>query len=243
MKRYFNVAISIFWAVGLAAVCGGARIHSANIVGVQVVPCDGTNVVLAVPFVATEGGDITVSNLLGTAGLASGDRLFRWDGDRYERWTLPKSGDNAPLQWTAEQVFTVGKQGTQKKQEWSAGADVRTVGVGTGLWLTRTKGAPTRLFLTGTVTNEIPAVSVPAKKFRLVANPLERAASPTITTPAEGDTIQFPTSAGALRVYRFWKGKWVCCEGGTQKVDLPPVPAGTGFWYMSMGTKEVQISW
>lgn len=242
MKRYFNIAVSILWAVGLAAVCG-AELYSENIVGIQAVECAGTNVVLAVPFVATEGGDITVSNLLGTAGLASDDRLFRWDGDRYERWTLPKSGDNAPLQWTAEQVFTVGKQGTQKKQEWSAGADVRTVGVGTGLWLTRTKGAPTRLFLTGTVTNEIPAVSVPAKKFRLVANPLERAASPTITTPAEGDTIQFPTSAGALRVYRFWKGKWVCCEGGTQKVDLPPVPAGTGFWYMSMGTKEVQISW
>ena len=240
MKRYFSIAI--LWAGGLAAVCG-AELYSGNIVGIQAVECAGTNVVLAVPFVATEGGDITVSNLLGTAGLASGDRLFRWDGDRYERWTLPKSGDNAPLQWTAEQVFTVGKQGTQKKQEWSAGADVRTVGVGTGLWLTRTKGAPTRLFLTGTVTNEIPAVSVPAKKFRLVANPLERAASPTITTPAEGDTIQFPTSAEALRVYRFWKGKWVCCEGGTQKVDLPPVPAGTGFWYMSMGTKEVQISW
>lgn len=243
MGRCFDIAVSILWAVGLAAVCG-AEIYSENIVGIQAVECAGTNVVLAVPFVATEGGDITVSNLLGAAGLAPGDRLFRWDGDRYERWKLDKSGDNAPLQWAAEKTFTVERGGTKVGTETSMSADVRTVGVGTGLWLTRTNGIPTRIFLAGTVTNEIPVVSVPNLSTRIVANPLEEAARPTIKTPAEGDTIQFPTSAGPLRVYRFVKGDWVCSEGGTQKAGLLPlVPAGTGFWYVSMGTKEVQISW
>ena len=242
MKRYFNIVVSVLWAAGLAAVCG-AGIYSENIVGIQPVECVGTNVVLAVPFVATEGGDITVSNLLGATGLASGDRLFRQDGDRYERWKLDKSGDTAPLQWAAEKTFTVERGGTKVGTETSASADVRTVGVGTGLWLTRTNGIPTRIFLAGTVTNEIPVVSVSNLSTRMVANPLETEARPTIETPAEGDTIQFPTSAGPLRVYRFVKGDWVCSEGGTQKAGLPSVPAGMGFWYVSMGTKEVQISW
>ena len=125
MKRYFNIAISILWAGGLAAVCGGAGIYSENIVGIQAVDCAGTNVVLAVPFVATEGGDITVSNLLGAAGLASGDRLFRQDGDRYERWTLTGSGGTAPLHWTAEKTFTVEMQGSHFWYVSTGNADVR----------------------------------------------------------------------------------------------------------------------
>ena len=242
MKRYFNIAVSVLWAAGLAAVCG-AGIYSENIVGIQPVECVGTNVVLAVPFVATEGGDITVSNLLGATGLASGDRLFRQDGDRYERWTLDESGDNAPLQWTAEKTFTVERGGTKVGTETSTSADVRTVGVGTGLWLTRTNGIPTRIFLAGTVTNGIPVVSVPSLSTRIVANPLETAARPTIETPAEGDTIQFPTAAGPLHVYRFMKREWECWENGTRKTGLPEVPAGTGFWYVSTGSKGVRISW
>ena len=221
----------------------GAELYSENIVGIQAVECAGTNVVLAVPFVATEGGDITVSNLLGTAGLASGDRLFRWDGDRYERWKLDKSGDNAPLQWAAEKTFTVERGGTKVGTETSMSADVRTVGVGTGLWLTRTGGTTNRLCLFGTVPDRIPDVSVPLGSSRLVANPLERAARPTIDDAAEGDTIQFPTAAGPLHVYRFMKREWECWENGTRKTGLPEVPAGTGFWYVSTGSKGVRISW
>ena len=242
MRRYLNIAISILWAAGLAAVCG-AEIYSENIVGIQALDCDGTNVVLAVPFAATDGGDVSVSNLLNTACLARGDRLFRWDGDKYEQWTLVESGGDAPLRWEAEKTFTVGRDGKKDGQEWSAGADVRTVGVGTGLWLTRTGGTTNRLCLFGTVPDRIPDVSVPLGSSRLVANPLERAARPTIDDAAEGDTIQFPTAAGPLHVYRFMKREWECWENGTRKTGLPEVPAGTGFWYVSTGSKGVRISW
>ena len=243
MKRLWTVVL-----VGWCAVPAGNAadvIPAENEVGVVRVGGGASNAVVAVPFAGYDGGLTTVSNLLPATAIPANTELFRCaDGGAYERWT-----GGGSRSWTAQKTFRTGKSATTEGAP-SMSADKRRVANGTGLWLSQKNGNAICLF--GSVpTNGVAAkivTTVTARTAALVANPLETAKSPTITTPAEGDTIQLPTSAGPLRAYQYHQNasgqmEWASWENGTRKAGLPAVPVGTGFWYVSTGTLDVEISW
>ena len=223
-------------------------IPATNEVGVVRVEGGASNVVVAVPFAGYDGGQTTVSNLLPSTAIPANTELFRCaDGGAYERWTRESTS------WTAQKTFSVDKMGTREDYDaFSEAADRRQVANGTGLWLSQKNGNANAICLFGSVpTNGVAAkivTTVTNGTAALVANPHETGKALKITDAAAGDTIQLPTSAGPLRTYRCRPNasgqmEWASWENGTSKVGLPEIPAGTGFWYVSMGLKEVKISW
>ena len=222
-------------------------IPAENEVGVVRVGGGASNVVVGVPFSGYDGGQTTVSNLLPATAIPANTELFCCaDRGAYERWTR----DTTPT-WKAQNTFTAGKDGTMLGAL-SMSADQRQVANGTGLWLSQKNGNANAICLFGSVpTNGVAAkivTTVTDQTAALVANPYETGKALEITDAAAGDTIQLPTSAGPLRTYRCRQNasgqmEWASWENGTSKVGLPEIPAGTGFWYVSMGLKEVKISW
>ena len=85
-----------------------------------------------------------------------------------------------------------------------------------------------------------------AGKWTLLGNPKQAAAKPMITGMAKGDTIQFPTERLMLNVYTYNGEKWAYWDEANPVVtDAPKVPAGLGFWYVSVSTGEssVKVEW
>lgn len=246
MKRLWTVVL-----VGWCAVPAGNAadvIPAENEVGVVCVSGGASDTVVGVPFSGYDGGQTTVSNLLPATAVPVGAELFRCaDGGAYERWTRESTS------WTAQKTFSVDKMGTREDYDaFSEAADLRQVANGTGLWLSQKNGNANAICLFGSVpTNGVAAkivTTVTDRTAALVANPHETGKALEITDAAAGDTIQLPTSAGPLRTYRYRQNasgqmEWASWENGTSKVGLPEIPAGTGFWYVSMGLKEVKISW
>ena len=196
-----------------------------------------SNTVVGVPWVSATGGNISLSNLVSTATLATGDIVYLYEGTTWYGYRL-----NGGV-W--EPMTTVGTNSVS-----SAGAaDAKLLTRGTGLIVQRASNA-NPIYLCGrdvTVTGG--STVIPANATMLIANPA--LVTKNITTGVEGDQIRVILNGGAMDIYEKrsdgWYGTVTDMTFGfpmTSKVKLNdgvPLAAGKGAWYVSKG--ESSIAW
>ena len=235
MKKILSIAVASF---ALAAV---ADTYSPTI-GVTQIPLTYKDTIIAVPFASlANGGNISVTDLVCTNGLSQGDIIYVFEDNKYTGWVLTGTG------WVKAQNETpTGAQGSSNGAVASGGA----------IWISlfNAPAANQTVSIYGkwvspTATTLAPATAS-ADTQNLVANPLQSAATATITGATKGDTIIFPKD-GSMERYVYnnsrkapdvyvWRKDNVAIEPQTI-----PVGIGQGFWYVRAkgNTGEASIAW
>lgn len=240
--KYFKLN-AIIKADGSDAVV--SKIPAANTIGVmKVVPVSSTAVV-AVPWKAlADNGNILVSNLVKTAGLATGTKLhvYNSSSDGYDTWELDASKNWTPVQRFGGTVTT------------PSGADEATVARGKAFWLEQSSNAAVYLYGNydaTAVTTVLDKGSSDADVWNLVASPKAADFDINNISGNGADKIIVPT-ASAPKKYTRQNNKWgynklVVQQNGMLKVEREEndtvVPAGSGFWYISGSSESPSISW
>lgn len=200
-----------------------------------------SNTVVGVPWrqvsESATTSDISLSNLVSTATLATGDIIYLYEG---ETWYGYRLTDGV---W--EPMTTVGTNNVT-----SAGsADAKVLSRGTGLIIQRASNTDP-IYLCGryeAITGG--TLSIPANATKLIANPA--LVTKNITTGVAGDQIRVPLDGGAMSIYEKGSDGWYETVTDTswgfpmtskRKLDDGvPLAPGMGAWYVSKG--ESTISW
>ena len=197
-----------------------------------------SNTVVGVPWVSATGGQISLSNLVSTATLESGDIVYLYEDNT--TWYGYRLNGSV---W--EPMTTVGTNSVT-----SAGpADGKALVRGKGLIIQRAHNADP-IYLCGRDEAVTGATTpIPANATMLIANPA--LVTKNITTGVVGDQIRVILNGGAMDIYEKrsdgWYGTVTDMTFGfpmTSKVKLDdgvPLAAGKGAWYVSKG--ESSIAW
>ena len=235
--------------------------YSVNQMGMLQVESSLTNTIIAVPWVdwsadTNAAPEIVASNLVKTANLTDGDRLYVFNNPRYDVYELQNGA------WESLKTVTA-VDGSDVQVSSAEDAATRRLVRGSGLWLKRQKpldenGKPIYFYLYGQYKPEqlytrITAGTYAEPCWNLVAPPgvvnydLNR-----ITGAGEKDEIIVPTDKEPKRYY--YDGGWYYTTNAVVQVgsrsavkairvtDDTEVPRGTGFWYISNGGSPI-ISW
>ena len=214
---------------------------SATVATVDVIEVDSrlTNTVVAIPGLDLAGGNLAISNLVRTTNLTNGDKLYAFDGHDYETWVLEGGV------WTKhDKLFTVNASG-QIVAGTGTPSSLMTMSVGSGIWLSR-QDVSKKFYIYGAQPNTKTSVAV-AGAISLVGNPALSCKRPvSFVTSVLGDKIIIPTST-VPKTYTYSEKNevraWRNMTGGVLSEELPEIPAGTGFWYVSTGGADVTINW
>lgn len=233
MKRTILTALAF---AGAAAF--GVTVESDNAVGViGVAVKGGVENLVAVPFEGYDSNDVTVDDVVKTAGLAEGTILMAVgrDGSRINTWRL--SGGK----WVAAKQVTVGADGSSDE---SSGAPSATSGLSRGdaFWL-QPPTAGTAYVLGQKPSEGGKAVAAQAG-WNVLGNPHVRTSSlsSAIKSPAQGDTIVVADENGYEKRYTYVTGKGWChrVNGKLTAADVSLKP-GEGCW---LNVKTAQnIEW
>lgn len=208
-----------------------------------------TDTIVAVPWVRLSGGaeelNTVVSNLVKTANLTEGDRLYAFQdaSGLYEAWELRNNV------WAAIGTVDVASGTVQN----ATPAAERPIAPGGAFWLHRqnptNNGTPVPFYLFGQVSDAAVATAVTAGTaeapvWNLVANAGDApfALNPAATGVGASDEI-YLVSEGAPTKYTLKNGVWgsivvQTVDGRTVRrwtaADVT-ISKGTGFWYVSKG--------
>lgn len=215
-------------------------VPTSNTFGAMKVTCNAAKVMVCTPWVsAVVAGDIKLTDLVMTDGLADGDAIILYANNGFKAWAL-KDGV-----WEGTAVTGVGGTTT-------AGAE-ETIKRGQGFWFVKngyTSGTYD-LYLYGQATSAAATSAITAGAYNLVANPNAAAFNIVnkITGAANGDSIQL----GGGKMFKYVTGKgWTTTTTSEVKgrtvvstvvVSSIEIPAGAGFWYVSKGSADVSIAW
>lgn len=234
MKKLLSIAVCVS---AVAAFATEVPV-SLGEVGVTAVSSSTTNTVIAVSYTdLASDGNITASNLVKTANLAEGDRLYVYDSGDFKAFVLAASGDVKYWQGTATAEPNDGVASVTA----ATSADGVRVAVGTGVWLVRGSGwdgTPFTFYIYGKPVDSLSPVTVSGGSA-LVGNPTQVSKAPTFTSgPTNGDQMIVP-HANKLGA-KIWKysssnSKWWVTPSETS-ATAPTIPAGTGFWYVGTAT-------
>lgn len=239
--------LSIAFAAGSLAALADTTIQGQPI-GSTAIISTLTNTIVAVSFkeLGPIDQNISVSNIVSTANLEVGDKVYVLVDDSYQSWTLAE-GDGYKYWAKNTQVFKLTAQGPQPPTVGASADEIRPT-VGTGIWLQRGAtwdGSEFTFYVYGAVTNSVQTTVTKGTKA-LFGNPTSASASPTITGMVKGDHILIPANGVPKRYSYNSKGKWGFTNSSTITVSdtAPAIPAGTGAWYVSTGSSSnVTISW
>ena len=233
MKKLLTIAVC---ASAVAAFATDVPV-SLGEVGVTAVSSSTTNTVIAVSYTdLASAGNITASNLVKTANLAVGDRLYVYDSGDFKAFELALSGGVKYWQGTA----TVEPKDGIASLVAATSADGVRVAVGTGVWLVRGSGwdgNPFTFYIYGKPYNSLAPVTVSGGSA-LVGNPTQVSKAPTFTSgPTNGDQMIVPyaTKTGT-QIWRYKSGYGWYVKPSDPKPTAPAIPAGTGFWYVGTAT-------
>ena len=208
-------------------------------IGSIAVQGNGVNTIVAVAFKELSAADecVSVANIVSTEGLDAGDVVsVYWNGG-FETWTLAVDAQGVKSWAKNAKKFSVGSDGQVTESAGVDSTDVRPP-VGSGIWLVRNGTVPFTFHLFGAYLAPS-ATTAAAGTKTLMGNPGLEAKAPTISGMSNGDTIQFATDSGRLNTYTYnsTKKKWGYWDSDNKPVwdDVPEIPAGTGFWYVSKG--------
>ena len=227
---------------GMICVAAGASLASieTTVATVDVIAVDSrlTNTVIAVPGLdLATGGDLAISNLVKTSNLTPDDRMLAFSNGTYDSWKL----SDAKVWVKPTEKFSVDSFGDVQAGN-TVEAALVTKAVGSGIWISR-QNVSTPIYVYAQHANTLTS-KVSAKKTALLGNPSPSGKTPVISGCANGDKIIVPT-AGLPKTYTYSStdGKWYGYIGVTKTEGLPPIAAGTGFWYVSKGESEVSVAW
>ena len=242
MKNILSIALC---ATAIAAF-GDDIVVSTTQVGIYPVQSTTSNTLIAVSLHGDDGQAISVSNLVKTANLTVGDKLYAFDSETglYEGWELDEN-----MRWkSATTKYSINASGNivEEAGEPAGGA---TQIVGTGIWLVRavTPAEEFTIYMTGQPVSS-PTTTIVKGKTNLVGNPTKAAGTPVIpeAVPVAGDAIEVPNGTGRTR-YQYNGTNWSSIDLTKTiplpKVGLPLIPANTGFWYISKGDENFDITW
>ena len=234
----------------LGAWCLTAQATTAFVgqsIGSIAVQGNGVNTIVSVAFKELSAADecVSVANIVSTEGLDAGDVVsVYWNGG-FESWTLKVDAQDIKIWEKNEKKFSVGSDGQVTQSDGADSTEVRPP-VGSGIWLIHKAGGSFTFHLFGAyLAPELKMAAAGTKT--LMGNPCLTARTPTITVPSNGDTIQFATDSGLLKVYTYnsTKKQWGYWDSDNKPAwdDAPTIPAGTGFWYVSKGREAVSFTW
>lgn len=201
-----------------------------------------SNTVVGVPWLNVGTGNVTISNLISTAGLTNGDGVYLYENGTWSGYVLNSSTGV----W--EPATTIGEDSIVT----STGADAKAVARGTGLIIQRANANAT-IYLCGRYTNETITTTIAANSLTLIANPTTSAKTIGDGIGTVGDEIRVPQNGGGLLTYEKRSDGWgtevvtTTTQGGrTKKIrtwttgcELAP---GMGAWY-KCGATGTSIEW
>ena len=245
MKKLLSVAIC---ASAVAAFGTEVPVELGE-VGVTAITSSTTNTIVAVSYTDLESGNITASNLVKTANLTGGDRLYVYsgsDGKSFKAFELDASG--AVKYWKPLTVVEPAEASGVSFTTTDSADGVR-IPVCTGVWLIRGSnwdGSSFTFYVYGKPVASYAATSIAASTSALVGNPTTSDKAPAFTVgPNVGDMIVIPdNTVTGTKVWKYSQNKagtqtkWTC---GTTLQDNVTIPAGTGFWYVATGA--VTFNW
>ena len=191
--------------------------------------------------------DISLSNLVSTTGLATGDIIYLYEGTTWYGYQLSSTGVWEPYT-TVSGKTTVSAPGS---------ADAKYLARGTGLIVQRAS-ATNPIYLCGRYDSSTPsATSVDAGAMVLIANPTTTTKTFGASDGAVGDQIRVPLDGGGLKIYEKKSDGWgsmvetteqqtrrgkqvtVTTQTWTPGCTLAP---GMGAWYVSKDAAAT-IAW
>ena len=271
MRLHSIICVSAIAAIAATASATTDYYSAPNTFCRLAVASSKASTIVAIPFSNCGGaeGQIFVTNLVMTTGLAVDDTLLYNDGTGWYAWEIKNVGGQNVWQ----SVDTSTKKGGVNV---TSAAGVTTLDCGRACWLVRgdtSKSNP--IYLYGQVNSAKTDVTIAAgdgskPTYTIVACPSE-AADFNITTIAgyEGDTVILPSATDIGKIeYKYTGGAWKkptavagdtvtlpdWLGGGTTTVtntvwaaleagDVKTVPAGTGFMYGRVKNEALTLTW
>ena len=206
-----------------------------------------SNTVVGVPWVNGDAGAITLSNLVSTATLATGDIVYLYESGTWKGYTLLASKVWDPMTTiNGNEVVSPGS------------ADAKELSRGTGLIVQRASNSDP-IYLCGRYDSTSPsATPVGAGATVLIANPTTTAKTFGASDGAVGDQIRVPLNGGGLKIYEKksdgWgsivettetvtrRGKQVTVTSQSWTLGGCSLAPGMGAWYVSKDT-AADIAW
>ena len=194
---------------------------------------------VAVPFLGYNADAATISDMVNTAELLVGSKLYAPTGENlYNIWELT-AGEGDSKVWTKlENDIFINTAGTAQNAE-TPGADVSTLSRGGAYWL-EPMGTETdaRFYLLGKFTDEAGVSTLVSGKWNLVGNTSGEAKP--VPAGSNNERICVPDGNGGLvtYVYKTKAPGWVA--EGQRTPTTVTIAVGQGFWYLSNGTTSIQ---
>lgn len=213
------------------------------------------NTIIAVPWLAVEGGDVAVADYINKATLSEGDALYSYDAAT-GKWAVFKLNADKSA-WVAQ--TTADENGPQPVP----GAESVTLARGKAVFLQR-QNTSSAIYVygkydTSAVSATVAAGTEAAPAYTLIANPNDsdfdlNASGVWTTAPANGDKITVNGEDGSIvdtYEYNATTGKWehdvVTTKYGMKvkkrSTEGCKVAAGLGVWYVSIGNAAAQLTW
>ena len=238
-------------ALAVAPAFANVTATSANTFGVLKVTCSAQKVIIATPWVeCLTAGNVKVTDLVMTAGLADGDAILVYQNGAFKSWAISGGA------WTETLV-------SQSGQTVSSGdAASAAIARGQAFWFVKASySEPYDLYLygqdsTATATSTIAVGTSTSPAYSLLASPNTVAADLNAKnfsgTRNAADEIRVPRHNLPDLIYTFKDGQgWgtstsvqIGTTGRYKKVWTAgcTIPAGTGFCYVSKGGSGT-ITW
>lgn len=190
---------------------------------------------IAVPFLGYEGGDIKVADMINTAELKAGTKLYvptYSDGNKltYNVWTLNEDKNwEKPL--TTVDISKVGVEINNNIPEASAATVVR----GGSYWLEPAAGSGANIYLLGRPTSQDGTSTAVGGKWNLVGNASTATLAALGKAAAKRDQIAIQID-GKFRYYMYMgDAKGWCYDdeetGKTVQIKKLSIPLGQGLWF------------
>ena len=231
---------------------GTEAVTSANTFGVLKVTCDSQKVIIATPWVeCLTAGNVKVTDLVMTAGLADGDAILVYQNGAFKSWAISGGA------WSPVAVSEAGQTVS------SGDAASAAIARGQAFWFVKKDySAPYDLYLygqesaTASATSTITVGTSSTPVYSLVASPsvaTNNLNSATFSfTPNAADEIRMPRYNLPDLIYTYkaeqgWGTEVKVQIGSTGRYKKTwqagcLIPPGNGFWYVSKGGSGT-ITW
>lgn len=243
---------TILSALTIAAASTALAVESSNTFGILRVDSTAAQTIVSVPWENAGGGAIKVKDVVKTANLTVGDKLYYYANGSYKMWLLRDGG------WEGAQVQKIESDGSTVTAE--AGADSDVLVRGGALILERQDPAKP-FYLYGQYQSSSVSTECEAGGLTLLASPLTAATDLNAcewTDVGDDDCIYVPTALMTLQLNRWpvdnktdlnysaessTKVWGVKKSTGKISVKNATVPAGQGVWYQSKGSAKPSVQW
>lgn len=228
---------TILSALAIAAASTALAVESSNTFGILRVDSSAAQTIVSVPWEAAGGGEIKVADIVKTANLNNGDKLYYYNGSGYTMWQLT---DGA---WVEAQSG----EGELTYQDIPRGGAIileRFAPQGGSI--------ANCFYLYGQYTTAGSSTTCVANGYTLLAPPSTTETdlnTKTWTTPGSNDNIILQDTT----VLHYRNSKWgkltkeLNRETGviTETVDpsVAKIAAGEGAWYHNDQSKDVTVQW